>query len=89
MVHPSLIIQTQTEYRAEHILGPQRAELVAALQAHFPQEPPRVALEEDVEPLPLARLCVDRIPPGQESEVRACVQAFIDREHPDWTILAE
>ena len=89
MVRPSLIIQTQTESRAEHILGPQRAELVTALQTHFPQETLRVALEEEAEPLPLARLCVDRIPPGRESEVRACVQAFIDREHPDWTILAE
>ena len=89
MVRPSLIIQTQTEYRAEHILGPQRAELVTALQAHFPQEAPRVALEEEEESLSLARLCVDRIPPGRESEVRTCVQAFIDREHLDWTLVAE
>ena len=75
--HPSfstgwIIIQTQTEYRAEHALGPQRAALVAVLQAHFPQDTPRVALEEDEEPLPLARLCVEHIPPGRDSEVRAC-----------------
>ena len=88
MARPSIIIQTQTESRAEHTLGPQHAELAAALQAQFPQEPPRVALEEEEEPLPLAQLCVDRIPPGQESEVRACVQALIDREHLDGTILA-
>ena len=89
MVRPSLIIQTQTEYRAEHILGPQRAELAAALQAQFQQETPRVAIEEEAELLPLARLCVDRIPPGREAEVRACVQAFIDREHLDCTLVAE